>query len=87
MMGEKIILQEWLCLQMLIPSWLWIIWVNSVLRLLRAQDPDKKLFDKNKVICISDHLVQPPTEQWATMLNEWREIVRDYDIPCFYESR
>jgi 3-isopropylmalate/(R)-2-methylmalate dehydratase large subunit len=46
---------------------------------------DKKLFNKEKVICVSDHLVPPPTEQWATMLNEWREIVKSYDIPNFYD--
>jgi 3-isopropylmalate/(R)-2-methylmalate dehydratase large subunit len=45
----------------------------------------KKLFDKERVICVSDHLVPPPTEQWATMLNEWREIVKSYDIPYFYD--
>lgn len=47
--------------------------------------PDKKLFDKDKVICVSDHLVPPPTQEWATMLNEWREIVKSYDIPHFYD--
>ena len=45
----------------------------------------KKLFDKNKVICVSDHLAPPPTEQFATMLNEWRDIVNSYDIPNFYD--
>jgi 3-isopropylmalate/(R)-2-methylmalate dehydratase large subunit len=47
--------------------------------------PDKKLFSKERVICVSDHLVPPPTEQWATMLNEWRAIVNSYDIPYFYD--
>jgi 3-isopropylmalate/(R)-2-methylmalate dehydratase large subunit len=47
--------------------------------------PSKKLFDKNKVICVSDHLVPPPNEQFATMLNEWRDIVNSYDIPNFYD--
>ncbi len=46
---------------------------------------DKQLFDKERVICVSDHLVPPPTEQWATMLNEWRAIVKSYDIPNFYD--
>ncbi|MCA6485526.1 MAG: 3-isopropylmalate dehydratase large subunit, partial [Chitinophagaceae bacterium] len=46
---------------------------------------EKKLFDKERVICVSDHLVPPPTEQFATMLNEWRETVRKYDIPYFYD--
>jgi len=45
----------------------------------------KKLFDKTKVVCVSDHLVPPPSEQWATMLNEWRAIVKSYDIPNFYD--
>jgi 3-isopropylmalate dehydratase large subunit len=47
--------------------------------------PDKKLFDKERVICVSDHLVPPPTPEWATLLNEWREIVKSYDIPYFYD--
>ena len=47
--------------------------------------PDKKLFDKQRLICVSDHLAPPPTEQFATMLNEWREIVHKYDIPYFYD--
>ncbi len=47
--------------------------------------PGKQLFDKEKVICVSDHLVPPPTAEFATMLNEWREIVKSYDIPHFYD--
>jgi 3-isopropylmalate/(R)-2-methylmalate dehydratase large subunit len=43
------------------------------------------LFDKNRVICVSDHLVPPPTAEFATMLNEWREVVRSYGIPHFYD--
>ncbi len=43
------------------------------------------LFDKNRVICVSDHLVPPPTPEFATMLNEWREVVNRYDIPHFYD--
>jgi homoaconitate hydratase family protein len=34
---------------------------------------------------VSDHLVPPPTAEFATMLNEWREVVRKYDIPHFYD--
>jgi 3-isopropylmalate/(R)-2-methylmalate dehydratase large subunit len=45
----------------------------------------KELFDKNRVICVSDHLVPPPTAEFATMLNEWREVVRSYGIPHFYD--
>ncbi|MBR2648806.1 MAG: 3-isopropylmalate dehydratase large subunit [Sediminibacterium sp.] len=45
----------------------------------------KKLFDKERVICVSDHLVPPPTPEYATMLNEWREIVKSYDLPYFYD--
>jgi 3-isopropylmalate/(R)-2-methylmalate dehydratase large subunit len=45
----------------------------------------KELFDKNRVICVSDHLVPPPTAEFATMLNEWREVVRSYEIPHFYD--
>jgi 3-isopropylmalate/(R)-2-methylmalate dehydratase large subunit len=47
--------------------------------------PNKQLYDKEKLICVSDHLVPPPTEQWATLLNEWRTIVKSYDIPHFYD--
>lgn len=47
--------------------------------------PERRLFDKERVICVSDHLVPPPTPQFATMLNEWREIVRSYDLPYFYD--
>ena len=47
--------------------------------------PTKKLHDKTKLICVSDHLVPPPTEHWANVLNEWRDIVRSYDIPNFYD--
>jgi 3-isopropylmalate/(R)-2-methylmalate dehydratase large subunit len=45
----------------------------------------RELFDKERVICVSDHLVPPPTAEFATMLNEWREVVRKYDIPHFYD--
>ena len=43
------------------------------------------VFDKNRVICVSDHLIPPPTEQFATMLNQWREVVREHDITNFYD--
>jgi 3-isopropylmalate/(R)-2-methylmalate dehydratase large subunit len=43
------------------------------------------VFDKDRVICVSDHLVPPPTEQFATMLNQWREAVREHDITHFYD--
>ena len=43
------------------------------------------VFDKKRVICVSDHLVPPPTEQFATMLNRWRKIVREHDIEYFYD--
>ncbi|MBX9733945.1 MAG: 3-isopropylmalate dehydratase large subunit [Chitinophagaceae bacterium] len=45
----------------------------------------KTLFDKERVICVSDHLVPPPTPEYATMLNEWREIVKSYNLPYFYD--
>lgn len=47
--------------------------------------PDRQLFDKEKVVCVSDHLAPPPNQKFATMLNEWREVVRSYDIPHFYD--
>ncbi len=45
----------------------------------------KEVFDKNKVICVSDHLVPPPNQKFATMLNEWREVVKEHDIANFYD--
>ena len=44
-----------------------------------------EVFDKNKVICVSDHLVPPPNQKFATMLNEWREVVKAHDITHFYD--
>ena len=43
------------------------------------------LYDLNRIICVSDHLGPPPTAEFATMLNEWREVVRKYKIPHFYD--
>jgi 3-isopropylmalate/(R)-2-methylmalate dehydratase large subunit len=54
-------------------------------RAFESLKPDKVLHDKNRVVCVSDHLVPPPTPEWATLLNEWREIVKSYDIPHFYD--
>ncbi len=44
-----------------------------------------EVFNKDRVICVSDHLIPPPTPLFATMLNEWREVVRDHDITHFYD--
>jgi 3-isopropylmalate/(R)-2-methylmalate dehydratase large subunit len=44
-----------------------------------------EVFDRDRVICVSDHLVPPPTPQFATMLNEWREVVKDHHITHFYD--
>lgn len=44
-----------------------------------------EVFDKDRVICVSDHLVPPPTQEFATMLNEWREVVKQHDITYFYD--
>ena len=44
-----------------------------------------ELFDRERIVCVSDHLVPPPTQEFATMLNEWREVVRSYGIPHFYD--
>lgn len=43
------------------------------------------VFDRDRVICVSDHLVPPPNEKFATMLNEWRRIVREHHITHFYD--
>lgn len=45
----------------------------------------KEVFDKDRVICVSDHLVPPPNQKFATMLNEWREVVKEHDITNFYD--
>lgn len=44
-----------------------------------------EVFDRDRVICVSDHLVPPPTAQFATMLNEWREVVKEHNITYFYD--
>jgi 3-isopropylmalate/(R)-2-methylmalate dehydratase large subunit len=44
-----------------------------------------EVFDRRRVICVSDHLVPPPTAQFATMLNEWRARVRKHGIVNFYD--
>ena len=44
-----------------------------------------EVFDKDRVICVSDHLVPPPNQKFANMLNEWREVVREHDITHFYD--
>ena len=44
-----------------------------------------EVFDKDRVICVSDHLVPPPNQRFATMLNEWRKVVREHDITHFYD--
>ncbi len=45
----------------------------------------ENVFDRDRVICVSDHLVPPPNEKFATMLNEWRRIVRAHHITHFYD--
>ncbi len=44
-----------------------------------------EVFNKDKVICVSDHLVPPPNQRFANMLNEWREVVKQHDITNFYD--
>jgi len=44
-----------------------------------------EVFRRNRVICASDHLVPPPTAQFATMLNEWRALVKQHRIEHFYD--
>lgn len=39
-----------------------------------------EVFNKDRVICVSDHLVPPPTPQFATLLNEWRQAVKSHGI-------
>ena len=44
-----------------------------------------EVFDKDRVICVSDHLVPPPNQKFATMLNEWRTVVKAHQITHFYD--
>ena len=44
-----------------------------------------EVFDKDRVICVSDLLVPTPNQKFATMLNEWREEVKAHDITHFYD--
>ncbi len=44
-----------------------------------------EVFNKDKVICVSDHLIPPPNQKFANMLNEWREVVKENDITHFYD--
>lgn len=44
-----------------------------------------EVFNKDRVICVSDHLVPPPTPEFATLLNEWRQAVKAHDITYFYD--
>jgi len=44
-----------------------------------------EVFDKDRVICVSDHLVPPPNQRFANMLNEWRAVVKEHDITHFYD--
>ena len=41
--------------------------------------------DRDKVICVSDHLVPPPTEAFANLLNEWRAEVKKHNVTYFYD--
>ncbi len=43
------------------------------------------VFNRDRVICVSDHLVPPPNEKFATMLNEWRRVVKEHHITYFYD--
>lgn len=40
----------------------------------------EQVFDKDRVICVSDHLAPPSTPKTATLLNEWREMVKSHGI-------
>ena len=43
------------------------------------------VFDRERVICVSDHLVPPSTPAYATLLNEWRRTVKAHGIKYFYD--
>jgi 3-isopropylmalate/(R)-2-methylmalate dehydratase large subunit len=44
-----------------------------------------QVFDRDRVICVSDHLIPPPNQIFANMLNEWREVVKEHQITHFYD--
>lgn len=43
------------------------------------------LFDRDRVICVSDHLVPASTPEFALLLNEWRSEVRKHNVTHFYD--
>jgi 3-isopropylmalate/(R)-2-methylmalate dehydratase large subunit len=45
----------------------------------------KQVFNKDRIICVTDHLVPPPNAKFATMLNEFRKVVREHQITHFYD--
>jgi 3-isopropylmalate/(R)-2-methylmalate dehydratase large subunit len=44
-----------------------------------------EVFDKDRIVCVSDHLAPPSTPQHATLLNQWREAVWSHGITNFYD--
>ncbi len=45
----------------------------------------EQVWDSEAVIAVSDHLVPPPSEQYATLLRDWRQAVRSHGIKHFYD--
>jgi 3-isopropylmalate/(R)-2-methylmalate dehydratase large subunit len=45
----------------------------------------KQVFNKDRIICVTDHLVPPPNAKFATMLNEYRKVVKEHQITHFYD--
>jgi len=43
------------------------------------------LFDKEKVVVVSDHCTPPATVHQANILKQTRDWAREYDIPYYYE--
>ncbi|MFW6116292.1 MAG: aconitase/3-isopropylmalate dehydratase large subunit family protein [bacterium] len=59
---------------------------KSVFRLFDSLGVDRA-FNPDRVICVSDHLSPPPSVEAATLLNEWRELVKAHEVPSrhFYD--
>jgi|TARA_Y100000310_G_scaffold253669_1_gene260569 3-isopropylmalate/(R)-2-methylmalate dehydratase large subunit len=73
-----------------------LVWVdiNSVMTMDYLGNQTFKLFDslgandlfnRDKVICVSDHLVPPPSEKFANLLNDWRNTVKQHNVKYFYD--
>jgi 3-isopropylmalate/(R)-2-methylmalate dehydratase large subunit len=52
---------------------------KSVFRLFDSLGVDR-VFDPDRVVCVSDHFIPPATVEAAASLNQWRDMVRAHGI-------